>query len=139
VSFVFQEYNVIDSFDCLTNVMLPLLAKGVSMKEAKDRALKALEEVGLKANAHQKTSKLSGGQKQRVVISRALVSDTPVLACDEPTGNLDSKTGTEIMELLQKINRERRKTIVMVTHSAESATYGTGIIRLKDGRIVEKN
>lgn len=136
VSFVFQEYNVIDSFDCLTNVMLPLLAKGVSMKEAKDRALKALEEVGLKANAHQKTSKLSGGQKQRVVISRALVSDTPVLACDEPTGNLDSKTGKEIIDIFKRVSKNR--LVFFVTHDYDQIKdVATRHLELSNGHIVK--
>lgn len=136
VSFVFQEYNIIEAFDCLSNVMLPLLAKGVSYKEAKERALKALDEVGLKKNAHQRTSKLSGGQKQRVVIARALVSDTPVLACDEPTGNLDSKTGKEIIDLFKKVSQN--KLVFFVTHDYDQVKdVATRHLVIKDGHIIQ--
>jgi ABC-type lipoprotein export system ATPase subunit/ABC-type antimicrobial peptide transport system permease subunit len=135
VSFVFQEYNIIDSFSCLDNVMLPLLAKGVSLKEAKAKAYTALDEVGLKKNAHQRAAKLSGGQKQRVVIARALVSDTPVLACDEPTGNLDSKTGKDIIALFKRI--AKNKLVFFVTHDYDSIKdVATRHIVIKDGHIL---
>ena len=100
IGFIFQNYNLIDSYTVLQNVLMPLLIKGVTGKEAKDKAKEIIKRVGLENRIHHKGTKLSGGEKQRCVIARALASDSEILACDEPTGNLDSKTGREIIELI---------------------------------------
>lgn len=134
VSFIFQEYNLIDSFSVLENVRLPLLAKGISKKEATKIALKAIEDVDLLRCKNQKTIKLSGGEKQRTVIARALVSDTPIIACDEPTGNLDSATAKSIISLLEKV--ASNKLILYVTHDYESIKHlATRHIVMKDSRL----
>ncbi|MFA5283781.1 MAG: ABC transporter ATP-binding protein [Bacilli bacterium] len=136
VSFVFQDYNLIDSFSVFNNVMLPLLSRGIDKKEAKKRVKSALEEIGIGHLAHRKCSKLSGGEKQRTVIARALVSDTPVLACDEPTGNLDSKTSEEVIKVIKKIAKNH--LILLVTHDYEAVKdAATRHIVMKDGHIVK--
>jgi len=139
LGFVFQFYNLVPNMNVEENILLPILLDGKSASSYREKLDDVLGLTGLLHRRKNTPARLSGGEQQRVAIARALIHDPEIILADEPIGNLDSKTGTEIMELLQKINRERRKTIVMVTHSAESATYGTGIIRLKDGRIVEKN
>ena len=139
LGFVFQFYNLVPNINVEENILLPILLDGKSASSYREKLDDVLGLTGLLHRRKNTPARLSGGEQQRVAIARALIHDPEIILADEPIGNLDSKTGTEIMELLQKINRERRKTIVMVTHSAESATYGTGIIHLKDGRIVEKN
>ena len=139
LGFVFQFYNLVPNMNVEENILLPILLDGKSASSYREKLDDVLGLTGLLHRRKNTPARLSGGEQQRVAIARALIHDPEIILADEPIGNLDSKTGTEIMELLQKINRERRKTIVMVTHSAESATYGTGIIHLKDGRIVEKN
>ena len=139
LGFVFQFYNLVPNMNVEENILLPILLDGKSASSYREKLDDVLGLTGLLHRRKNTPARLSGGEQQRVAIARALIHDPEIILADEPIGNLDSKTGTEIMELLQKINRERRKSIVMVTHSAESATYGTGIIRLKDGRIVEKN
>lgn len=136
VGFVFQNYNLIDSYSVLENVMLPLLAKGMKPKDAKKDALSIIEKVGLKGRIRSKASKLSGGEKQRTVIARALASGAPIIACDEPTGNLDSHTGKEILELLNNIRENR--LILIVTHDyAAVAPYCTRHTILKDGHVAD--
>lgn len=136
VSFIFQNYNIIDSYTVLENVMVPLLLKGKSRKEAKEMARHYLQRVGLANKEKNRGSKLSGGEKQRCVIARALASDCEILACDEPTGNLDSKTGEEIINLLKEVSKD--KLVLIVTHD-----YGlvekiaTRRIRMYDGEIIE--
>ncbi|MBP5592896.1 MAG: ABC transporter ATP-binding protein, partial [Clostridia bacterium] len=103
VAFIYQEYNIIDSYTVLDNIMAPLLLTGMKWKQARQRAIDLAEKVGLKGRLKNKGSNLSGGEKQRCVIARALASDAPILACDEPTGNLDSKTGEEIISLIKKV------------------------------------
>lgn len=139
LGFVFQFYNLVPNMNVEENILLPILLDGKSASSYREKLDDVLGLTGLLHRRKNTPARLSGGEQQRVAIARALIHDPEIILADEPIGNLDSKTGTEIMELLQKINRERRKTIVMVTHSAESATYGTGIICLKDGRIIEKN
>jgi putative ABC transport system ATP-binding protein len=137
LGFVFQFYNLVPNMNVEENIMLPILMDGKKAADYKEKLTRVLSLVGLSHRRKNTPRQLSGGEQQRVAIARALINDPDIILADEPIGNLDSKTGTEIMELLRKINREEKKTIVMVTHSAESATYGTGIIRLKDGRICE--
>lgn len=137
LGFVFQFYNLVPNMNVEENILLPILMDGKRASDYKDKLTGALELVGLSHRRKNTPRQLSGGEQQRVAIARALINDPDIILADEPIGNLDSKTGTEIMELLRKINQLEKKTIVMVTHSAESATYGTGIIRLKDGRICQ--
>ncbi|ERI91594.1 ABC transporter, ATP-binding protein [Clostridiales bacterium oral taxon 876 str. F0540] len=137
VGFVFQFYNLIPNLDVEENIMLPLLLDGKKLKSYKERLEEILDVVGLADRRKHTPRELSGGQQQRVAIARALVGDPDVILADEPIGNLDSKTGTEVMELLRKINLEKKKTIVQVTHSKEAAGYGQRIVYVKDGKVVE--
>ena len=136
VGFIFQNYNIIDSYTVLENVMLPLTLRGFCKNDAKKRALELLEEVGLSHRVNNRGSKLSGGEKQRCVIARALASDCSILACDEPTGNLDSKSSIEIIELIKKVAKD--KLVLIVTHNFEEvADIVTRKIKVSDGMIVE--
>ena len=136
VGFVFQSYNLIPHQTVLANVELALTLSGVSKKERKEKAIKALEDVGLKDQIHKKPNQLSGGQMQRVAIARALVNNPDIILADEPTGALDTKTSMQVMEILKKISKN--KLIIMVTHNAEIAEkYSTRIIRILDGKITD--
>ncbi|WP_410496265.1 ABC transporter ATP-binding protein [Cellulosilyticum sp. ST5] len=135
MGFVFQFYNLIPNLTVEENIMLPILLDGKKLKDYKERLEELLEKVGLTARRKYTPRELSGGQQQRVAIARSLMSNPNLILADEPIGNLDSKTGIEIMELLQRINKEEGKTIVQVTHSRESANYGTHLIVVKDGQI----
>ena len=136
ISFIFQKYNIVDSYTVLQNVMLPLLIKGKSEKDAKEEALEIIKRVGLEHRAYNKGTKLSGGEKQRCVIARALATDAPILACDEPTGNLDKKTSEEIINLIKEVSKD--KLVLIVTHDYESIKdICTRKIKLSDGEIVE--
>ncbi|WP_210994718.1 ABC transporter ATP-binding protein, partial [Haploplasma axanthum] len=136
IGFVFQNYNVIDSYTVYQNVVIALEAQGYDPKKKKARALELIEKVGLLSHKNQKTAKLSGGQKQRVVIARALAKNAPIILADEPTGNLDSKSGREIMELLKEISKD--KLIILVTHNYEEAkNYITRNIIMSDGNVKE--
>ncbi len=139
IGFVFQFYNLIPNLNVEENILLPILLDGISNKARQRELDEILNIVGLADRRKHTPRELSGGQQQRVAIARALINDPDVILADEPIGNLDSKTGTEIMELFQKINREQKKTIVMVTHSEESALYGNRIIRVKDGQLDTSN
>jgi putative ABC transport system ATP-binding protein len=125
----------------LENVKLPLTYAGVSGKERDDRAMKALERVGLGKRTHHAPNELSGGQQQRVAIARAIVNEPAILLADEPTGALDSKTGVEIMDLFQSLHRENGQTVILVTHDSYVARHTERIIKISDGKIVsdEKN
>lgn len=136
LGFIFQSFNLINYKNAIDNVALPLYYKGIKKKERDEIAKSYLEKVGLATHMHHLPNELSGGQKQRVAIARALASDPKVLLADEPTGALDSKTSTEVMELLQGINDEG-KTILMVTHELEIAEMTKRIVFLKDGLITE--
>lgn len=136
LGFVFQSFNLINYKNALENVVLPLYYQGVSRKEREEKALKYLDDVGLKEWANHLPTELSGGQKQRVAIARAMVAEPKVLLADEPTGALDSKTSKEVMDLIQKINKAG-KTILVVTHEEDIAQMCSRIVRLKDGVIVE--
>lgn len=137
VGMVFQSFNLFANKTILENVTLaPIKVRHMDKKAAEDLAMDLLARVGVASQASKMPSQLSGGQQQRVAIARALVNDPEILFADEPTGNLDSKTGWEIMTLLQRINRERGVTILMVTHSADSAECGSRTVVVRDGRIV---
>ncbi|MDD6302924.1 MAG: ABC transporter ATP-binding protein/permease [Bacillales bacterium] len=136
VAFIYQDYNIIDSYTVLENVVVPLLLKGMSEKEAKQKAIELIEKVGLKSRIDSKGINLSGGEKQRTVIARALASDTVILACDEITGNLDSKTGDDIISLIKEISEN--KLVLMVTHNFEQVkNIATRKIMISDGEVVE--
>lgn len=136
IGFVFQSYNLISHQSVLSNVELALTISGVSRKERKERAIKALEEVGLKEHIHKKPNQLSGGQMQRVAIARALVNNPDIILADEPTGALDTKTSVQVMEILKNISKD--KLIIMVTHNADLAEkYSSRIIRILDGKIID--
>lgn len=134
IGFVFQAFNLENSQTALENVMMPLIFAGVSKKERKARALQALEQVGLKDLAKHKPNEMSGGQRQRVSIARALVNNPEIIFADEPTGNLDSKSGESIMELFHEINR-KGYTIIMVTHNPNEANKAKRVIKIKDGEL----
>jgi len=134
IGFVFQMFNLLPRMDALRQVMQPLLYQGLHRDEAHERALRALDTVGLSDRSHHKPNELSGGQKQRVAIARALVTNPAILLADEPTGALDSHTGAELMTLLQKLNKQG-VTIVMVTHEHDIAEYAERTIHILDGLV----
>ena len=138
VGVIFQFFNLLPNITAVDNVALPLRVLGGSRRETEERALAALSRVGLNGRAHHRPLQLSGGEMQRVAIARALAIEPTIILADEPTGNLDSLAGTDILELLREYNRERGVTVVLVTHSAIAAAYGDRIITLRDGRIVEE-
>ena len=137
IGFVFQFYNLVPNLSVEENIMLPILLDGKKLKHYESRLNEILELVGLSDRRKHTPRELSGGQQQRVAIARALVNEPDIILADEPIGNLDSKTGTEIMELFKRINKEKGKTVVQVTHSYEAARYGTRAINVKDGRVWE--
>ena len=136
IGFVFQQFNLLARTSALENVMLPLTYAGISGKERNDRALKALDRVGLSQRTHHAPNELSGGQQQRVAIARALVNEPAILLADEPTGALDSKTSIEIMDLFQNLHKEHGQTVIIVTHDAYVARHTDRIIKLSDGQII---
>jgi putative ABC transport system ATP-binding protein len=138
VGFIFQFYNLLPVLTARKNVELPLLLTNLGAKERRKRAEIALSIVGLADRATHYPKELSGGQEQRVAIARAFVSDPTLLLCDEPTGDLDRETANEILKLLQVLNREHGKTIVMVTHDAQAAGYARRILHLDKGKLVER-
>ena len=133
IGFVFQFYNLIPNLNVAENIMLPLLLDGKKMRDYKKPLKDILEVVGLSDKRGHTPRELSGGQQQRVAIARALIGNPEILFADEPTGNLDSHTGAEIMSLLQRINKERGQTIIMVTHSPEAAKSSNRVITVSDG------
>ena len=137
LGFVFQSFHLINSLNVLDNVELPLLYRKVSAKERRARAEAVLEKVGLTHRMRHFPTQLSGGQCQRVAIARAIIGEPEIILADEPTGNLDSKMGAEVMEILQKLNKEDGRTIVMVTHNEAQAKQTQRIVRFFDGRQVE--
>ncbi len=135
IGFVFQFYNLIPNLNVAENILLPLLLDRKKVGDYKPQLKEILEVVGLDGKRSHRPHELSGGQQQRVAIARALLNDPEIIFADEPTGNLDSRTGTEILSLLRQINREKGKTILMVTHSREAAGYGNRLIYVQDGKI----
>lgn len=135
VGFVFQTFNLLARTSVLENVKLPLVYAGLSAKEMNERAEKAIKAVGLYHRLNYLSNQLSGGEKQRVAIARALVNQPKIIFADEPTGNLDSKSGTQIMEILEDLSKEG-KTIILVTHEQDTAEHAKRIIKLRDGQIV---
>ncbi|MBZ4647452.1 MAG: putative transport system ATP-binding protein [Petroclostridium sp.] len=136
IGFIFQGFNLLPKLTAIENVELPLIYRGVGKKERHKMAVEALERVGLGHRLHHKPSELSGGQQQRVAIARALSSKPPLILADEPTGNLDSKSGVEIMKMMHELH-EMGNTIVLITHDNDIALQAKRIIRIQDGSIVE--
>lgn len=134
IGFVFQTFNLLPRFNVLENVMLPLVYAGYEKKERLQRALEVIKSVGLEERINHKPNELSGGQRQRVAIARALINNPSIILADEPTGNLDSKTSNEIMQLFDEIH-QRGNTIILVTHEEDIAQHAQRIIRLRDGMI----
>ena len=135
IGFVFQSFNLLPRTTALANVELPLIYAGVSGRERHKRAQESLQMVGLGERQHHKPNELSGGQQQRVAIARALINRPSMILADEPTGNLDTRTSIEIMELFQRLNLEQNITIVFVTHNPETADYCERVVRIRDGVI----
>ncbi|RLE39224.1 lipoprotein-releasing system ATP-binding protein LolD [Candidatus Woesearchaeota archaeon] len=138
IGFVFQQFNLINTLNAMENVMLPMIFQNKCLADRKKRAQLLLEMVDLKDRMFHKPTELSGGEQQRVAIARALANDPDVILADEPTGNLDSKTGKIVMEFLCRLHREKKKTIVLVTHDQYLANVAQRIEYLKDGVIIEK-
>jgi putative ABC transport system ATP-binding protein len=136
IGFVFQGFNLLPRTSAIENVELPLLYNGLSQKERTGLATAALAKVGLSGRENHHPNQLSGGQQQRVAIARALVNNTPLILADEPTGNLDTKTSAEIMDLFVRLNAESDITVIVVTHEQDIAAYSRRIIRFLDGRVV---
>lgn len=134
IGFIFQSFNLLNRTNALNNVALPLIYSGVPEKERESRAKEELKSVGLEEKLNSTPSQLSGGQQQRVAIARALVTDPDIILADEPTGNLDSKTGIEIIELLKKLNKKGR-TIILITHDLSIAKNASRVIHVKDGEV----
>lgn len=134
IGFVFQQFNLLPRLTAAENVALPLIYAGVSKKDRIERAMEALKKVGLESRSHHKSNELSGGQIQRVAIARALVNNPSLLLADEPTGNLDSKTSVEVMEIFGQI-QAAGNTVVLVTHEEDIAAYAKRVVRLRDGLV----
>lgn len=136
IGFVFQGFNLLSRTSAIENVEVPMLYAGVPAEERKERSMQALKSVGLEKREHHLPNQLSGGQQQRVAIARALVNNAQLILADEPTGNLDSKTSAEIMDLFVRLNRDSGITVILVTHEPDIAEYSKRIIRFLDGNIV---
>lgn len=137
MGFIFQDFNLLPVLTAVENVELPMLVSKVPTRKARERALEMLELVGLTDRAHHRPAELSGGQRQRVTIARALTNDPAIVWADEPTGNLDSETALEIVDLLCRLNQENGQTFVLVTHAMEVGKRANRVITMRDGRIIE--
>lgn len=136
IGFVFQGFNLLPKLNAIENVELPLIYKDISAKERHERAKKALASVGLEGRIYHKPTELSGGQQQRVAIARALVTEAPIILADEPTGNLDSKSGKEVMEIFRSLH-EQGNTIILITHDSSVAAQAKRVIKIQDGKLFE--
>jgi putative ABC transport system ATP-binding protein len=136
IGFVFQGFNLLPRTSAIENVELPMLYGGIAARERRQRAFAALRTVGLEGREEHHPKQLSGGQQQRVAIARALVNDAPIILADEPTGNLDTKTSAEIMDIFVRLNRESEITIILVTHESDIAAYSKRVIRFLDGSVI---
>jgi putative ABC transport system ATP-binding protein len=136
LGFVFQGFNLISRTSALENVEMPMIYKGLEPQERVLKAKEALKIVGLEDRENHLPNQMSGGQQQRVAIARAIVNDAPIILADEPTGNLDTKTSVEVMEFFVKLNEEKKKTIILVTHESDIAAYAKRVVRFKDGKII---
>lgn len=136
IGFIFQSFNLLPKMNALENVQVPLMYRGISKKESQKKAYEYLEKVGLKGREKHMPSQLSGGQQQRVAIARALIGEPEIILADEPTGALDSKTGHEVMDLLQELNREGQ-TIILITHDINVANKAKRILKMMDGKLEE--
>lgn len=137
IGFVFQGFNLMPRTSAVENVELPLIYRGMAVRERRGRAMSALRQVGLEGRERHSASELSGGQQQRVAMARAIVTEPVVLLADEPTGNLDTTTSREVMELLTRLNERQGITVIMVTHEEEMAAYARRVIRFVDGRVAD--
>ena len=137
LGFVFQGFNLINGLDALENVELPLLYRGLPKAERRALAQEALSKVGLSNREHHKPDQMSGGQQQRVAIARAIAAKPPIILADEPTGNLDSKSGTAVMEILNSLNREG-KTVILITHDEKIASSAGRVVQIQDGQVISQ-
>ncbi len=137
IGFVFQQYHLIPTLTAFENVELPMLLKGIAKKERERRAMELLKIMGIDKAANRKPSELSGGMQQRVAIARALANDPKILLCDEPTGNLDTKSGEVVMNLIKQQN-EKGVTVVLVTHDPDISKYADRVVRIRDGKLIEQ-
>jgi putative ABC transport system ATP-binding protein len=136
VGFIFQSFNLIGDLNVFENVELPLTYRGMKASERRERVKDALERVGMAHRAKHLPSQLSGGQQQRVAVARAVAGDPAILLADEPTGNLDTRTSIEVMDIFQHLNTERGITVLLITHEVDIAEYGTRIVQFRDGHVV---
>lgn len=137
VGFVFQSFYLLPRYTAIQNVELPLIYQGISPKERREKARMILERMGLSARINHRPTQLSGGEQQRVAIARSLIINPAILFADEPTGNLDSKSSHEIMDLISRLHKEENLTIILVTHERDIAEYAKKIVRMQDGRIID--
>lgn len=138
IGFVFQGFNLLPKLTAIENVELPLIYSNVSTKERHERALESLRKVGLAERANHKPTELSGGQQQRVAIARALITNPPIILGDEPTGNLDSKSGKEVMEIFKELNKNGN-TVILITHDSGVAAQAKRVVRIQDGKLYEES
>ena len=136
IGFIFQQFNLLQNLTSLENVMLPMIFQGIPEEKRREKSKQLLESVNLGKRMDHRPSEMSGGEQQRIAIARSLVNDPEILIADEPTGNLDSSTGKTVMEILTKLHKEQKKTIVVVTHDPTIAHYSQNIIHIQDGQIV---
>lgn len=138
VGFIFQQFHLIPTLNCIENISIPLLLENIPFKEAEERAAVMLEKMGLKGREYERPKNLSGGEQQRIAIARALVHNPKLVICDEPTSSLDAETGVRIMEILKDIVKDKDRAVIVVTHDSRILKYADRITKMNDGRIVEE-